>query len=95
MMRSKDLVQALAALANETRLAICKALLRMGPDGIPSHELADRMCLSRTLASHHLRILVQAGIVEQRRSGRVLRHSLVGPQVRALAEAIEKLAPTE
>ena len=56
-MESQSVIQALAALAQETRLAVFRLLVQAGPNGLAAGEIATRLnCPSNTL-SFHLREL--------------------------------------
>lgn len=63
---------AFAALGAPTRLAIPRCLLRAGPEGLPVAAVQERLGLAASTLSHHLRAMVAAGIMEQRRAGRSL-----------------------
>lgn len=58
----------LHAIADPTRLSILHTLARAGEHQVL--ELAQRLGLSQPLASWHLRILRQAGLISTRRLGR-------------------------
>jgi ArsR family transcriptional regulator, arsenate/arsenite/antimonite-responsive transcriptional repressor len=90
-MRSKDMAVALAALANETRLKMVKAMAKAGPEGIVGHEYSDRTGMARTLVSHHLKILVAAGIASEEKQGRTIRHRLDHERLGRLAAAVHAL----
>lgn len=66
----EDAAQAFAALGSEQRLAVLRALVRAGPDGLRVGELKDRTGLAASTLSHHLRFLSQSGLIEQTRRGR-------------------------
>ena len=42
-MKSKNAIEALSALAQETRLAIFRLLVRQGPDGLPAGAIGERL----------------------------------------------------
>lgn len=63
-------VDALAALGHEVRLAIFRALVRAGDEGLPVHQVQERLGgMPRSTLAHHLQMLVQAGLVWQRKAG--------------------------
>lgn len=68
------LVSALQALADAKRLSIVQAL-RSGERCVC--ELQVELDLAQPLLSHHLRILREAGIVDDRREGRWVYYSLL------------------
>jgi ArsR family transcriptional regulator, arsenate/arsenite/antimonite-responsive transcriptional repressor len=63
----------LAELGNLTRLQIVRLLVRAGPDGLPIGEVQSRLGVPASTLAFHLRGLVTAGLVDQRREGRVVR----------------------
>jgi DNA-binding transcriptional ArsR family regulator len=66
--------RALAALAQETRLALFRRLVRAGPDGLPAGALADALGVAAPTLSFHLKELKHAGLVRVEREGRSLRY---------------------
>lgn len=83
---SDRLVVLLHALADGKRLRILDSL-RGGEACVC--ELQDALGLAQSLLSHHLRVLREAGLVEDRRDGRWIYYSLVRE---ALLEAESGLA---
>ena len=67
----------LKALADETRLAVVRALLA-GSRHVS--ELGEELGIEQSLLSHHLKALRLAGIVRAEREGRAVRYS-VTPEV--------------
>ena len=65
-------VSALAALAQETRLAIFRLLVEHAPDGLTPSAIALRLKLAPATLSFHLKELANAGLVEDRRDGRFI-----------------------
>lgn len=76
---------AFAALGSPLRLLILRALVRAGRGGLAVGELQRRVGIPASTLSHHLRALVQAGVVEQRRHGRTLVCHADFARVEALA----------
>lgn len=62
----------LAELGHETRLAIFRHLVRCGPGGCRVGDVQQVLDIPGSTLSHHLTKLISAGLVEQRRDGRVL-----------------------
>lgn len=83
-MKSKEVVDALAALASEPRLAIYRLLVKRGPGGYTPSELGQRLEVPAPTLSFHLKGLVQAGLVTSRREGRNLYYSPSFERVRGL-----------
>ena len=68
-------IDAFAALANETRLAIFRLLVQAGPEGLPAGEIADALDTPASSLSFHLAHLTRAGLIQQRRESRSLIYS--------------------
>lgn len=68
-------LQAFAALSQETRLAIVRALVVAGPEGLAAGAIAARMGVSPTNVSFHLKELERAGLIAQRRQSRSILYS--------------------
>lgn len=71
-MDSKHAVQALAALAHETRLAIYRMLVEQGPEGLPAGVIAERLGMPPSSLTFHIQHLHRAELVTQRRVSRQL-----------------------
>lgn len=71
-MEIKRAVDALAALAQGTRLAIFRALVQRGPEGLPAGAIAAQLDLPGPTLSFHLAQLKRAGLVSCQRDGRSL-----------------------
>jgi DNA-binding transcriptional ArsR family regulator len=65
-------VVALAALAQETRLAIFRMLVEHARDGLTPGAIALRLKLPPATLSFHLKELANAGLVIDRREGRFI-----------------------
>jgi len=74
-MKSSDGVQALGALASESRLAVFRLLVKRGPQGYTPSELIDRLGVAAPTSSFHLKELTHAGLVVNRREGQNLYYS--------------------
>jgi DNA-binding transcriptional ArsR family regulator len=77
---------AFAALGSEARLSILRRLVRAGPDGLPIGALGDDVGITGSVLTHHVKHLVSAGLVEQRRDGRRILCSVVIAEVEALSD---------
>ena len=66
------IVSALAALAQETRLAIFRLLIEYAPDGLTPGGIALRLELPPATLSFHLKELVNAGLITDHRQGRFI-----------------------
>ena len=74
-MNNQDAVVSLAALAQESRLAIYRLLVKRGPDGYAAGEIAERLDIRAQTLSFHLKELAQAGLIGARRESRFLYYS--------------------
>lgn len=63
-------VRALAALAQETRLQVFRALVQAGPAGLAAGKLAELAGVSPSALSFHLKELTHAGLATSRHEGR-------------------------
>lgn len=59
-----------AALGSEQRLSALLVLVRAGSNGLSIGELGQRTGITGSTLTHHMKILTQAGLVEQSRKGR-------------------------
>ena len=73
-MDNTDVILALAALAQPTRLETFKRLVRHEPDGIQSGELARLMEVPHNTMSSHLAILSRAGLIFGERQSRTITY---------------------
>lgn len=71
-MDNRTAVSALAALAQDSRLAVCRLLVEAGPAGLPASKIADALAIVPSSLSFHLKELTQANMVTQTRDGRSL-----------------------
>lgn len=63
---------ALAALGHDARLMVFRLLVRSGPDGLSVKQIMRHVDLPASTLAHHLRTLVMANLVVQRRKGRTI-----------------------
>jgi ArsR family transcriptional regulator, arsenate/arsenite/antimonite-responsive transcriptional repressor len=89
-MKTEAAVTALAALAQETRLAIFRYLVRRGPKGAIVGDIRDELDIPNATLSFHLSTLKQAGLVHCRRDGRQLIHTADFGMMRELLEYLSK-----
>jgi ArsR family transcriptional regulator, arsenate/arsenite/antimonite-responsive transcriptional repressor len=75
IMKAKDVIEALGALAHEHRLAIFRLLVERGPAGLPAGRIAERVGLVPSSLTFHLQNLQRGGLITQRRDGRQLIYS--------------------
>jgi DNA-binding transcriptional ArsR family regulator len=62
----------LEALGNTTRLQVYRALVRAGADGMSVGRLQQKLDLAGSTLSHHLKRLIDTGLVSQERQSTTL-----------------------
>ena len=71
-MKEVEVVRSLAALSQEVRLRVFRALVVAGKEGLTPGSILQKLGMTPALLSFHLKELVQAGLVTQERQGRNL-----------------------
>lgn len=71
-MKTAQAVKALAALAQDTRLAIYRLLVQAGDAGKSAGAIADKLGLPGATLSFHLKELANANLVVARHDGRFI-----------------------
>lgn len=74
-MESSQVVTALSALAQPTRLAIFRMLVACGPEGMTAGQLAEKLEVSPANMSFHFRTLCHAGLIVSRQEGRFVNYT--------------------
>ncbi len=74
-METKHALTALTAVAQESRLAVFRLLVRTGPDGMAASKIADNLGIAPSSLSFHLKELAHADLVTQRQEGRFVIYS--------------------
>jgi DNA-binding transcriptional ArsR family regulator len=69
-MENKNAIAALAALAQESRLATFRLLVQAGPDGLAASRIAETLGLPASSLSFHLKELTHAHLIVPRQEGR-------------------------
>ena len=67
-------LDALSALAQETRLDVFRLLVKAGPSGLHSGEIAERLDVRQNTMSTNLGVLARAGLIRGEREGRSIRY---------------------
>jgi DNA-binding transcriptional ArsR family regulator len=75
MMKKQAAIQALGALAQETRIDIFRILVQAGPAGLAAGAVGERLGLPSPTLSFHLNQLRFAGLVASRRESRSIIYS--------------------
>ena len=68
-------IQALSALAQTTRLAIFRLLVKAGPEGLAAGAIGEKLGLAPATLSFHLAGLTRAGLARGRQDGRFILYS--------------------
>jgi DNA-binding transcriptional ArsR family regulator len=84
-MKSHIALASLAALAQESRLAIFRMLVKRGPEGYTPTDLAEKLGVPAPTLSFHLKELQRAALIEVRRDGRFLYYR---PNLESMNELI-------
>lgn len=71
-MQTKRILAALAALAQDTRLATYRLLVEHAPEGLPAGQIAERLEVAASSLSFHLKELTQAGLIVPQQQGRFI-----------------------
>lgn len=71
-MEENDVLRALAALAQASRLRIFRSLVVAGPQGLTPGALVEALDVPATSLSFHLKELMHSDLVSQQRQGRNL-----------------------
>lgn len=74
-MESKEIIQALSALAQESRLVVYRLLVQAGPAGLPAGRIAELAHIPPSSLSFHLKELSHAGLVSSRQESRFIFYS--------------------
>ena len=74
-METKDVVVALAALAQSNRLAVFRLLVQQGPTGLAAGEIASQLGVTPANLTFHLKELAHAGLVTSEQKGRFVYYA--------------------
>ncbi len=74
-MENKQAITALAALAHESRIGVFRLLVQAGPEGLAATRIAEQLALPPSSLSFHLKELMHAEMVAQKKEGRSLIYS--------------------
>jgi len=75
IMETKTAIAALAALAQETRLAAFRYLVEAGPSGVTVGRIGEALEVAPATLSFHLKELSRAGLVASRQESRFIWYS--------------------
>ncbi|MBL0166870.1 MAG: helix-turn-helix transcriptional regulator [Propionivibrio sp.] len=85
-MENNIAVNALAALAQENRLAVFRLLVRNAPEGLTPGVIGEQLELPAPTLSFHLKTLAQAGLVTAIQEGRFVRYRAEMAGINALID---------
>ena len=71
-MKLEEAAGQLEALGNTSRLSIYRTLVRAGHAGLPVGRLQEKLGIAASTLSHHIRKLVDVGLVTQERQATTL-----------------------
>ena len=71
-MEIEVIAKALKELGHPTRLVVFKRLVKAGQQGVAVGVVQEELGIPGSTLSHHISSLVSAGLIKQRREGRVL-----------------------
>lgn len=71
-MKLEKAASQLEALGNPTRLRLYRALVRAGAEGLPVGRIQEKLGIAASTLSHHLKRLVDTGLVTQERQATTL-----------------------
>jgi len=74
-MEMMQAVDALAALAQESRLKVYRLLVEAGPGGLAAGRIGEELDLPAATLSFHLAHLARTGLVKSRQEGRFIFYS--------------------
>jgi ArsR family transcriptional regulator len=80
-MEEKEVIKSLAALAQPNRLQLFRALVTAGKAGAKPGQLGENLGVPNATLSFHLKELLNAGLINQERSGRQLIYRVQFTQV--------------
>lgn len=69
-MDKENVITALSAIAQDTRLDIFRYLVQVGPEGAPAGQIGEHLGLPSATLSFHLKTLQQANLLTRQRRSR-------------------------
>src|SRR4051812_41454637 len=89
-MESENVILALAALAQTTRLETFRLLVTHEPDGLPAGEVARQLAVPHNTMSTHLAVLTRAALIRSERRSRSIIYRADLDRFRAVARFLLK-----
>ena len=85
-MKQANAIEAFAALAQPTRIAAFRLLVKVGPEGLPALEISRQLGTIPSTLSGHLSILKRAGVLAATRHQREIHYAANLTTVNALVQ---------
>ncbi len=85
-MKAESAIEALAALAQESRLAVFRLLVQAGREGMAAGTLGEKLGIPPATLSFHLKTLAHAKLVKARTEGRFVIYSANYPEMDRLVD---------
>jgi ArsR family transcriptional regulator, arsenate/arsenite/antimonite-responsive transcriptional repressor len=83
-MKTTDALASLAALAQDSRLAVFRTLVQAAPEGLPAGDVAAKVGIVPATLSFHLKELANARLVKSRQQGRFVIYTASLDTINAL-----------
>lgn len=83
-LQPKEVVTVLAALAQESRLAVFRMLVEVGPQGMAATRISEQLGVPASSLSFHLKELAHANLVTTRQEGRFIYYAADFSRMNAL-----------
>lgn len=74
-MDTKNIIAALSALAQESRLAVFRLLVQAGPQGMAATKISEQLGVPPSSLSFHLKEMAHADLVTSRQESRFVIYS--------------------
>jgi ArsR family transcriptional regulator len=74
-MDTQEVLAALSAIAQESRLGIFRLLVQIGPEGMAATRIAGQLGIAPSSLSFHLKELTHARLITSRSEGRFIIYS--------------------
>lgn len=75
-METKQAITALAAIAQESRLAVFRLLVQTGADGLIASKIGEQLDIPASSLSFHLKELTYANLIQSKQNGRFITYAV-------------------
>ena len=89
-MELDKVAKCLSELGNPSRLSAFRLLVKAGHEGLPVKDIRSYLGIPQSTLSHHIAHLVSAGLISQKREGRILRCRVNYDVINAVLEFLLK-----